>query len=419
MLERDVDAETGAAAHVWSAIPIGDGGVAGAIPVFRRIFTVRGAPQAALLRVTFLGVGRVEINGVPVTEDVLEPGWQSYTHRLLYRTYDVADMLTAGQNIITAEVAPGWFSGRLGFLRQREIYGATRGVIAELDITTADGQQHVRTDESWEWSPGATLCADLYDGETFDARVTEESRRWVPATPVDFDTAHLEEAAAPPVRRIETLQPLGILHTPSGKTIVDFGRNIVGWTRLRVSGARGTEIELRHAEVLEGGELGSRPLRTARATDRYVIGGSGEEVWEPAFTYHGFRYVEVSGWPDDALLEGIEAVVLFSDMRRTGWFRTSNRLLAQLHANVVASTVGNFISIPTDCPQRDERLGWTGDIALFAPTALFLFDASDFLQSWLRDVALEQREDGRIPIFVPEVPFEESIARSVAQFGGV
>lgn len=390
--------------------------------LFRREFVVEADIASATLGVTYLGIGRMWINGEIVGDEVLEPGWQSYHHRLLLRQHAVTQRLRRGRNVIVAEVGPGWYSGRVGFFEQRNVYGDGVAVFAQLDLRFRDGSESiVGTDSEWVWSPGPTLEADLYDGETFDARrrigATVDHTDWRPVGLVDYPVERLRLPVSPPVRRIEEVVPVSITRSPSGKVIVDFGRNVVGWTRLTVAGPSGSEIVLRYAEVLENEELGTRPLRSAKATDRYILDDSGIQTWEPAFTYHGFRYVEVSGWPGGSpSAEEILAVVVRSDLPRVGWFRTSHSGLSQLHSNVVASLQGNFVSIPTDCPQRDERLGWTGDIAVFAPTASFLYDCTGFLSEWLRDVALEQEEDGRIPLFVPDVPFPDDAKNIDPQF---
>ena len=206
-----------------------------------------------------------------------------------------------------------------------------------------------------------------------------------------------------PVRRQETLRPVRVWTSPSGATLLDFGQNLVGWLRFTVQGEAGTEITIRHAEVLEHDELGTRPLRTAKATDRFVLSG-GADTFEPTKTFHGFRYAEVTGWPGELTADDLEAVVVHSDLHRTGGFECSDEMLNQLHRNVVWGLKGNFLDVPTDCPQRDERLGWTGDIAAFAPTAAYLYDVSGFLSDWLADVDLEQRHaDGMVPFVVPDV----------------
>jgi len=214
----------------------------------------------------------------------------------------------------------------------------------------------------------------------------------------------LAAPVGPPVRHTETLPPVSISQSPTGKTLVDFGQNLVGRLSIRLQGSAGQTVTLRHAEVLEDGELGTRPLRLAKATDRYILRGGEAETWEPRFTFHGFRYAEVDGWPDELNPDDICAVVLHSDMERTGWFECSDPLLNRLHENVVWGMRGNFLDVPTDCPQRDERLGWTGDLQVFSPTASSLYDASGFLQSWLVDLAIEQhRLDGSVPFTVPNV----------------
>ncbi|MEA5117014.1 MAG: family 78 glycoside hydrolase catalytic domain, partial [Propionicimonas sp.] len=216
-----------------------------------------------------------------VGDEVLEPGWQSYGHRIAYRVSDVGSLLTLGRNLIEAEVAAGWYAGRLGFFEQREIYGSDLAVLAQLDAQM-DGQWAplVWTDSSWTWRSGPTLDAELYDGETYDAR-RADLPAGEPGLPVDLipvSTEKLEQRLGPPVRRTETVPPVQIFRSATGRVLVDFGRNLVGWVRIRVSGAAGQEIVLRHAEVLEGGELGTRPLRTAQATDRYILSGVGEET---------------------------------------------------------------------------------------------------------------------------------------------
>ena len=204
------------------------------------------------------------------------------------------------------------------------------------------------------------------------------------------------------MRRTQELPVREVIVTPSGRTVLDFGQNLVGWVRFTVEGAAGTVVTLRHAEVLEHGELGTRPLRNAEATDRYTLRGDGPETWEPTFTFHGFRYVEVDGWPDAEVdPRAFTAVVIHSDFERTGTFSCSNELLERLHENVVWGMRGNFVDVPTDCPQRDERLGWTGDLQVFAPSATFLFDVAGFLADWLDDLRAEQRDDGAVPLVVP------------------
>ena len=243
-----------------------------------------------------------------------------------------------------------------------------------------------------------TRCAELrgWSEPGFD------DSAWTPVTTVEHELESLTAPSAPPIRVTERIAPVEIRTSPSGATIIDFGQNLVGVIELTVDGPAGTEITIRHAEVLQDGELCTEPLRKAIATDRYTLRGDGPETWRPRFTFHGFRYAEITGWPGAVTADALTALVIHTDMKRTGWFECSDPRINQLHANVVWGMRGNFVGIPTDCPQRDERLGWTGDIAVFAPTATFLYDCAGLLESWLRDLAAEQRDDGTVPWVIPD-----------------
>ncbi|WP_433961773.1 family 78 glycoside hydrolase catalytic domain [Deinococcus sonorensis] len=382
-------------------------------PLLRREFTLQGAVRRARLYITALGVYDVHLNGQAVTTDVLTPGWTSYRTRLRYQTYDVTALLHDGPNAIGALLGDGWYRGRLGFGGgKRNLYGQRLALLAQLELEYEDGRtERVVSDEQWRASTGPVLAADLYDGETYDARLEQpgwtepnfDDRSWRPVCILSEDFARLTGPEGPPVRRTERLEPKAIFASPSGRTLVDFGQNVVGWLRITVQGEAGHTVTLRHAEVLEHGELGTRPLRFAAATDHYTLKGEGVETWEPRFTFHGFRYVQVDGWPGELRLEDLQAVVVHSDLQRTGWFECSDPLINQLHQNVVWGMRGNFLDVPTDCPQRDERLGWTGDIQVFAPTASFLYDVSGFLSSWLKDLAADQLDDGAVPAVIPNV----------------
>jgi alpha-L-rhamnosidase len=364
-------------------------------------------------------VYEVQINGVVVGDHVLAPGWTSYHNRLRYQTFDVTDLLREGHNAIGAILGDGWYRGRLGFDGgRRNIYGDRLALMAQLEIDYAPGRSvRIVTDETWRAAQGPILASDLYDGETYDARLERpvwsspvyDDSDWEGVRQIDRDLDTLVAPSGPPVRRTELVAPVAITTSPSGHTIVDFGQNLVGRLRLTVHGEAGQTITLRHAEVLENGELCTRPLRTAQATDRYTLGGEGVETWEPRFTFHGFRYAEVEGWPGRLGVDDLRAVVCHSDLERTGWFECSDPLINRLHENVVWSMRGNFLDVPTDCPQRDERLGWTGDIQVFAPTACFLYDSVGFLSSWLADLAAEQTAAGVVPFVVPNVLLMPSI----------
>ncbi len=383
-------------------------------PYLRCELDLHSGIKSARLYVTALGVYEAQINGQVVGDHVLAPGWTVYDNRLRYQTFDVTELLQPGRNAMGAIVADGWYRGRLGFGGgKRNIYGESLGLLAQLEVQYDDGSvERFVTDGNWRAATGPILASSIYDGETYDARLELtgwaeagfDEIGWTAVHALDHDLAVLEAPLGPPVRRIETLKPVSISESPSGKTLVDFGQNLVGRLSIRVHGAAGQTVTLRHAEVLEEGELGVRPLRAADATDRYTLRGDGIETWEPRFTFHGFRYAEVTGWPGELKPDDINAIVLHSDMKRSGWFECSDPLLNRLHENVIWGMRGNFLDVPTDCPQRDERLGWTGDLQVFAPTASFLYDASGFLQSWLADLAAEQRKlDGAVPHVVPNI----------------
>ncbi|WP_456285349.1 glycoside hydrolase family 78 protein [Microbacterium sp. JZ70] len=395
----------------WSGRFIRGAASASGAPVLRQMVRIDAPAQRARLYVVWRGVGEIRVNGAVLGEDVLSPGWYSYAHRDLAWTHDVTDLLVSGDNTIELRLGDGWYAGRVGFFQQRGLYGDAPAVLAQLEIADVHGAQtRIATDSTWASAPGPVLRSDIYDGEVHDARhelpalTRDELATWARAVETDVPGDRIAPALLPPSRRHETLAPVSIGTAPSGETVVDFGQNLVGRARIHVDLPAGTTLRLRHAEVLEHGELAVAELRSAQATDWYTSDGS-PSVWEPAFTFHGFRYLGITGWSGPIDPDAVCAVVIHSRMRRIGEFRTSHPGLDRLHENVVWSTRGNFLSLPTDCPQRDERLGWTGDIAVFAPTAAYLFDVTALLQSWLTDVVLEQTVEGSIPHFVPFVPF--------------
>jgi alpha-L-rhamnosidase len=383
---------------------------------FRRGFQVKETPQQARLYITAQGLYESFINGTKIGDHVLAPGWTSYDHQLPYQTFDVLAQLKKGENVIAAEVAEGWYCGRLGFAGgQRNIWGSAVGLFAQILITYSDGStEAIGTDSSWKSSHGPLLQAEIYDGELYDSRL--ECPGWNEPSFLDKDwqtvrLGHLNLSTlkvpsdSPPVRRIQTLHAQKKLQSPQGSTILDFGQNLVGWVRCELAGPKGHTVRLIHAEVLENGECATAPLRDAKCTDTVIL--SGEPlVYEPRFTFHGFRYVQITGYDFDQVdLNNFRAVVIHTDMPRTGWFECSDDMLNKLHENVVWSMRGNFVSVPTDCPQRDERLGWTGDLQAFAPTAAYLYDTGGILKTWLRGLAFEQSEDGKgiPPLFSPNL----------------
>lgn len=395
--------------------------------LYRKAFRLRsGIISQARLYVTAQGVYEAEINGQRIGDYFLAPGWTSYDGRLQYQTYDVTAALAEGSdNCVGVRVAEGWFSGRIGFEGgHRNIWGPHTALLLQLEVTFADGHiETVVSDTSWTVTEGPIRQAEIYDGEKYDA--TQEIPFWstasMPASghmwepvlllePLPASTS-LVAGCAGPVRRVETVQPVGTITTPTGRTIIDFGQNLVGYLRLKgVKGPRGHRITLRHAEVLDAGELGTRPLRICKATDEYTLKGAEEgESYEPRFTFHGFRYAEIDNWPGQIGRAAVEAIVCHTDMATAGDFTCSDPLLNKLYQNVRWSTRGNFLSVPTDCPQRDERLGWSGDLALFAPTAVLVYDCFNIVQNWLVDLEYDQRVlDGVPPMVSPNATLPDA-----------
>ena len=382
------------------------------VPYLRREFVVERDVTRARLYATALGVYELELNGSRVGDHVLAPGWSSYSHRLRYEAHDVTALLRTGTNVVGGIVGDGWFRGALVDVRRRNRYGDRVALLCQLELTFADGTHEVvATDEKWRAATGPILATGLYEGETYDARREFDGwsqpgfddTDWSAVATVEHDRGTLVARDGPPVREVERVRPVAITVSPSGRCIVDFGQNLVGRIELGVQGPAGTTVTLRHAEVLQDGEVCTEPLRSAEATDRYTLRGAGTEVWQPRFTFHGFRYVEVDGWPGIPEPDDLTAVVLHSDMERTGWFECSDERVNRLHDNIVWGMRGNFLDLPTDCPQRDERLGWTGDINVFAPTACGLYDCAGFLASWLHELSAEQTPDGVVPWVIPNV----------------
>ncbi len=391
-----------------------DTAMARPVAMLRGRFRLDGEVARARVYATARGLYALELNGRPVGDQVLAPGWTSYHHRIPYQTYDVTDLLQRGENVLGAWLADGWYRGWLTWNGTRNLYGDETALRAQLHVTYADGREAVfGTDESWlATKDGPYRMADLYDGEIYDARREMpgwstpgfDDAAWTPVALFEGEPVALVAPQGPPVRRIEEIHPVSITRAPNGETVVDLGQNMVGWVRLRVRGPAGTEVVLRHAEVLDPeGNLYTDNLRSADQTDRYILRGEGEEVYEPRFTFHGFRYVGVRGYPGTLTADDLTGVVVHSDMARTGTWSSSDSLLNQLYHNIVWGQKGNFVDVPTDCPQRDERLGWTGDAQVFAPTAACIMDVSGFFAKWLRDLALDQREDGAVPHVIPNV----------------
>jgi alpha-L-rhamnosidase len=383
---------------------------------YRREFCLSGdLPRRAILHITALGIFEGEINGQRVGEDVFAPGWTDYRKRVYYYSYDVTSLLRAGENVIGVILGDGWYSGHVAE-RNRELYGEAPALLASIDGETTSV---VVTDGQWTCARGPILENDLIMGESYDARRELPgwsspgclAGEWMPVRKVDAPAISIDRPLGPPVRRHEILPgrpvagPEDVHWLPSRRRF-DFGQNFSGRVRLRVRGPRGLNIQLLHGEMLyPDGSLFTANLRTARATDNYTLKGGGEvEEWEPRLTFHGFRYAELV-WQSAAEpleIESVEGVALYSDMARTGAFECSHPLLNKLASNILWGQKSNFLEVPTDCPQRDERLGWTGDAQVFIRTAAFFMDVRSFFRKWFCDMRDVQASDGIIPPIIPD-----------------
>jgi alpha-L-rhamnosidase len=383
---------------------------------FRKTFPAQSNISKVRLYITAYGVYEAYLNGKKVGNQAFAPGWTSYSHRLNYQIFDITQQVHDGDNVLAVEVGEGWYAGRLTWeAGKRFIYGEDLAVMAQLEMVYENGVVVVvKSDESWKCAPSAIVSSEIYDGEIYDMREEKEAwgtaafedSSWMSVKSLPFPTAKLVSPDAPPVRITEKIKPIDIITSPTGKVMIDFGQNLVGVLQIHSLNAPvGQEVSFVHAEVLEDGEAATRPLRTAKCIDTIIGSGKTLKDWSPKFTFHGFRYVQVDGWPGLPTKDNFTALVMHSDMRRRGWFSCSNPLVNKLHENTVWGMRGNFFSVPTDCPQRDERLGWTGDAQIFTPSATFLYDTVGMLSNWLEDVSAEQlaKKCGVPGLVVPDV----------------
>ena len=381
-------------------------------PMMRKEFTVKGKIIRATAYITAHGIYEAELNGKRIGDAFLTPGWTSYGKRLQYQAYDVTPMLRSGRNAVGVTLGSGWYRGNIGFRNSVNFYGSDIALLCQIDIAFADGStETIISDGSWKSSTGAIRYSEIYHGEIRDARL--EKQGWtlpgyddtgwdgVKVTMHDMDI--LIATQNEPVKKHETFNPVRIIQTPAGDQVIDFGQNLVGWVRMRVQGNAGDSVILSHAEVLDrDGNFYTANLRSARARDIYVLRGGGEEFFEPRFTWHGFRYLKVEGYPGKLRPENFTAIALYSAMKPTGSFLTSDSLINRLQHNIQWGQKGNFLDVPTDCPQRDERLGWTGDAQAFSRTAAFNMNVNSFFAKWMKDLEADQVE-GKVPYVVPNI----------------
>jgi len=381
--------------------------------LFRKQFKAPKKIQSATAYITTHGMYEAQLNGSRVGSYYLAPGWTSYNKRLQYQAYDVTSLLKDGENAIGVTIGSGWYRTPLAWGNNKNLYGNKVALLFQLEITYTDGsRESIISDESWKSSSGAIRSSEIYNGEYFDANYEKEGwatvsykdNGWTPVVVKEHPKNILVATYNQPVRKHEIFKPVNIFKTPKGEQVVDFGQNLVGWEQIKVAGKMGDKIIISHAEVLDKhGNFYTDNLRAARSTNTYVLKGDAEEFFEPHFTFHGFRYIKIEGYPGEIKPENVSAVALYSDMKTTGNFNCSDALLNQLQHNIQWGQKGNFLDVPTDCPQRDERLGWTGDAQAFSRTATFNMDVHNFFSKWLKDVAADQDSAGKVPFVVPNV----------------
>lgn len=389
-------------------------------PLLRKTFEVDGRITRARAYITSRGLYEAHLNGEKIGDQLFTPGWTSYNERLQYQTYDITDQLREGENAVGVLLGDGWYRGTIGWSFQRNRYGDELALLMQIEIEYRNGRKEIiGTDASWEAATGPIRESDIYNGEVYDARLERpgwtapgfDNARWQLVRPVDYPKDNIIAPDGVPVRAVQELQPKEIFTTPKGEQVIDFGQNMVGWVRLRLSGPAGHTVKVYHAEVLDKeGNFYTDNLRSAKARLEYTLQGEGTEVYEPHFTFMGFRYVKVENWPGELTPESLTGVVIHSDMEKTGDFECSDPLINQLQHNIQWGQIGNFLDVPTDCPQRDERMGWTGDAQAFSRTAAFNYDVAAFFRKWMKDVEADQREDGAIPHVVPHVLGKDSYA---------
>jgi alpha-L-rhamnosidase len=373
------------------------------VPWLRKSFDLAHPVQRAVLYATALGLYQIDINGHRVGDHIFAPDWTDYRKHVRYQVYDVTKLVQQGSNAVAALLANGWYSGRIGN-GGYQLFGKVPALLAQLEVTYADGSTEViTTDESWKSYPSPLLASDIMLGETYDARKEIEGwdepgldeSQWTTVEVRHEPSISLGAQIMQPVRELRELKSKKETEPKPGWWTYDLGQNMVGVVRLKISAPAGTEVMLRHAEMLkEDGTVYTNNLRGAPSVDRYICKGTGMEIWQPRFTFHGFRYVEVSGLPTDPGTNSVTGIVIGTATPQTGQFVCSDPRVSQLESNIQWGQRGNYLSVPTDCPQRDERMGWMGDAEVFVGTATYNADVAAFFSKWLVDVDDGQATNG-------------------------
>jgi len=382
-------------------------------PIFRKEFALSKKIKSATAYIAAHGLYEAQINGHRVGKDYLTPGWTSYNKRLQYQVYDVTDLLKTGANAVGATLGSGWYRGAVGYNPTPNLYGKDIALLFQLDVTYTDGTTAIiSSDGTWKSSTGEVRYAQIYNGSVVDHRAEQtgwtsagfDDKNWSGVKVENFSKDVLVATINEPVRKHEIFKPVKVFTTPKGEKVIDFGQNLVGWVQMRVSGKAGDKITISHAEVMDkAGNFYTDNLRSAKSQDTYILKGDGGELFEPQFTWQGFRFIKVEGLESEIKAENFTATALYSDMAPTGNFSCSNPMINQLQHNIQWGQKGNFLDVPTDCPQRDERLGWTGDAQVFSRTATYNMDVHNFFAKWLKDVAADQYSSGSVPYVIPNV----------------
>jgi len=416
----DFDESKWVAAHEFMPLGGGPWGNLGQDPLnlpppsyLRKAFVLNKPIQRATIYGSALGLYELHVNGQRVGDDYFTPGWTEYSKRVYYNSYEVTNLLQKGKNALGVILADGWYSGHIGWGHKRDHYGDKPRVLVQLEVQYTDGTtQTIVTDDTWKTGYGPHVEADFLMGETYDARLEQtdwnksgfDDSAWQPVAATKSVDIEVQAYPGVTVKNTVQIKPVKITEIQKGVYIFDLGQNIAGWAQLKVKGQPGDKVVMRFAEVLNpDGTLYTENLRGARCIDTYICKGVGEEIWQPHFTYHGFRYIEVTGYPGKPTKDTITGMVIHSDTPVVGQWECSDNMVNQLYKNIIWGQRGNFVEVPTDCPQRDERLGWTGDAQIFVRTSTYNMDVAAFFTKWFVDLQDAQGDDGNFPDVAPRI----------------
>jgi alpha-L-rhamnosidase len=385
--------------------------------ILRKTFKLKKNIRSAKAYVTGLGSYQLFLNGEKVSDDLLTPGWTDYPTRIMYQVYDVKDFLEKGNNAAGILLGNMWYSSGLGWQGGKSYSKGPLMALMQIEVEYVDGKtETIITDKTWKWNFSPIIENSLYHGETYDARkeiegwneVSLDDSGWDQVDPFEIKEAILSAHTSPPIQITREIIPISINKLENGSYVFDMGLNMTGGIRISVNGEAGNEVIMKFAELLhDDGSVAQENLRSAKATDKYILKGGGTESWEPAFTYHGFRYVEISGLPQKPDSTTVLGLNYHNAAPETGFFKCSNELINKIHANILNGQRSNMFSVPTDCPQRDERLGWMGDAQVFAATSCYNMDMSGFYAKWIRDIADSQSEEGWVTDVNPAIVVED------------